>query len=120
MNKKVNMKKRNPRVTVCYTQEEYKKVMNDAKACGLKKSQFIHEASLNKVLNAIMTEKQADALISLKAARADLISIKNALKGATQEQRKRYFRNVEFMKAWIDGINSLIRRLAEIDSTFKR
>lgn len=40
--------------------------------------------------------------------------------GTTQEQRKKYFRNEQFIRQWIEGVNSLIRRLVEIESIFKR
>ena len=75
-----------------------------ATACGLKKSQYIHDTSLGP----------------LKAARGELILIKNALHGTTQEQRKKYFRNEQFMRQWIEGVNSLIRRLVEIEGMFRR
>ena len=40
--------------------------------------------------------------------------------GTTQEQRKKYFRNEQFMRQWMEGVNSLIRRLVEIEGMFKR
>ena len=40
--------------------------------------------------------------------------------GTTQEQRKKYYRNEQFMRQWIKGVNCLIRRLVEIESMFKR
>ena len=120
MEQKIERKGRNPRITVCYTSEEYKKIVDNAAACGLKKSQYIHDTSLGQEPKAMMSDKEADALISLKAARGELILIKNALHGTTQEQRKKYFRNEQFMKQWIEGVNSLIRRLVEIEGMFKR
>ena len=48
------------------------------------------------------------------------VIIKNALHGTTQEQRKKYFRNEQFMRQWMEGVNSLIRRLVEIEGMFKR
>jgi hypothetical protein len=120
MEQKKERKGRNPRITVCYTPEEYKKIVDNAAACGLKKSQYIHDASLGLEPKAIMSDKEADALISLKTARGELILIKNALHGTTQEQRKKYFRNEQFMRQWIEGVNSLIRRLVEIEGIFKR
>jgi CRISPR/Cas system-associated protein Csx1 len=120
MEQKIERKGRNPRITVCFTPEEYKKIVDNAAACGLKKSQFIHDTSLGQEPKVMMSDKEADALISLKAARGELILIKNALHGTTQEQRKKYFRNEQFMKQWIEGVNSLIRRLVEIEGMFKR
>lgn len=111
---------RNPRITVCYTPDENEKIVKLATACGLKKSQYIHDTSLGQEPKVMMSDKEADALMSLKAARGELVLIKNALHGTTQEQRKKYFRNEQFMRQWIEGVNSLIRRLVEIESMFKR
>ncbi len=120
MEQKIERKGRNPRITVCYTPEEYKKIVDNAAACGLKKSQYIHDTSLGQEPKVMMSDKEADALMSLKAARGELVLIKNALHGTTQEQRKKYFRNEQFMRQWIEGVNSLIRRLVEIEGMFKR
>lgn len=120
MTKNKEHKERNPRITVCYTPEEYEKILGKAAICGLKKSQYVHDSSLEQEPKEMMTDKQADALISLGGARGELILIKNALHGTTQEQRKKYFRNEQFMREWINGINSLIRRLADIDHMFRR
>lgn len=110
----------NPRITVCYTPEENQSIIEMASACGLKKIQYIHDTSLGQEPKVMMSDKEADALMSLKAARGELILIKNALHGTTQEQRKKYFHNEQFMRQWIKGVNSLIRRLVEIESMFKR
>lgn len=120
MEQKIKHKGRNPCITVCYTPNENKKIVMLATACGLKKSQYIHNTSLGQKPKVMMTDKEADALMSLKAARGELVLIKNALHGTTQEQRKKYFRNEQFMKQWIEGVNSLIQRLVEIESMFKR
>ena len=120
MNKNKEHRGRNPRITVCYTPDENRRIIDKATACGLKKSQYIHDTSLGREPKVMMSDKEADALMSLKAARGELVLIKNALHGTTQEQRKKYFRNEQFMRQWIEGVNSLIRRLVEIEGMFKR
>ena len=120
MEQKIERKGRNPRITVCSTRDENEKIVMLASACGLKKSQYIHDTSLGLEPKVMMSDKEADALMSLKAARGELVLIKNALHGTTQEQRKKYFRNEQFMRQWIEGVNSLIRRLVEIEGLFKR
>ena len=120
MEHKIERKGRNPRITVCYTRDENERIVKLASACGLKKSQYIHDISLGQEPKVMMSDKEADALMSLKAARGELVLIKNALHGTTQEQRKKYFRNEQFMRQWIEGVNSLIRRLVEIEGMFKR
>ena len=120
MNKTIEREGRNPRITVCYTPDENQRIKEMASVCGLKKSQNIHDTSLGQEPKVMMSDKEADALMSLKAARGELVLIKNALHGTTQEQRKKYFRNEQFMRQWMEGVNSLIRRLVEIESMFKR
>ena len=105
---------------MCYTSDKNRRIIEIAPACGLKKSQYIHDTSLGQEPKVMMSDKEADALMALKAARGELILIKNALHGTTQEQHKKYFRNEQFMHQWIEGVNSLIRRLVEIESMFKR
>ena len=117
MNKTIERKGRNPRITVCYTPDENQRIIEMASACGLKKSLY---TSLRQEPKVMMSDKEVEALMSLKAARGELILIKNALHGTTQEQRKKYFRNEQFMHQWIEGVNRLIRRLVEIESMFKR
>lgn len=120
MNKTIERKGRNPRITVCYTPDENQRIIEMASACGLKKSQYIHDTSLRQEPKVMMSDKEVEALMSLKAARGKLILIKNALHGTIQGQRKKYFRNEQFMHQWIEGVNRLIRRLVEIESMFKR
>ena len=105
MRQNIERKGRNPRITVCYTPDENEKIIKLATACGLKKSQYIHDTSLGQEPKVMMSDKEADALMS---------------HGTTQEQRKKYFRNEKFMRQWIEGVNSLIRRLVEIEGMFKR
>ena len=95
--------------SVRYTPEE--DALLDAKCTktGLPKSVLIHDTSLGYDPPQLMTDEQ-EALKSLSAARSELIGIRNALNGRSQEQRKRLFKNEQFMLAWMDGVNALIRR----------
>ncbi len=92
----------------------------DAKCatCGLPKSVLIHDTSLGYDPPQLMTAGQEEALKSLSAARSELIGIRNALNGRSQEQRKRLFRNDQFMQIWIDGVNTLIREWKTIQDHF--
>ena len=84
MKQDVKHKGRNPRITVCYTPEENKRIIEMASACGLKKSQYIHDISLGQEPKVMMSDREAEALMSLKAARGELILINNALQSTTQ------------------------------------
>lgn len=84
MRQNIERKGRNPRITVCYTPDENEKIVKLATTCGLKKSQYIHDTSLGQEPKVMMSDKEADALMSLKAARGELVLIKNALHGTTR------------------------------------
>ena len=86
MDKILEPKGRNPRITVCYTPDENQRVIEMASACGLKKSQYIHDTSLGQKPKVMMSNKEADALMSLKAAHGELVLIKNALHGTTDRK----------------------------------
>lgn len=104
--------------SVRYTSEE--DALLDAKCatCGLPKSVLIHDTSLGYDPPQLMTDSQEEALKSLSAARSELIGIRNALNARSQEQRKRLFRNDQFMLAWMDGVNALIREWKTIQDYF--
>ena len=104
--------------SVRYTPEE--DALLDAKCAktGLPKSVLIHDTSLGYAPPQLMTDEQEEALKSLSAARSELIGIRNALNGRSQEQRKRLFKNEQFMLAWMDGVNALIRRWKDIQDYY--
>ena len=104
--------------SVRYTPEE--DALLDAKCSktGLPKSVLIHDTSLGYDPPQLMTDEQEEALKSLSAARSELIGIRNALNGRSQEQRKRLFKNEQFMLAWMNGVNALIRRWKDIQDYF--
>lgn len=104
--------------SVRYTSEE--DALLDAKCAtsGLPKSVLIHDTSLGYDPPQLMTDSQEEALKSLSAARSELIGIRNALNARSQEQRKRLFRNDQFMLAWMDGVNALIREWKTIQDYF--
>ena len=104
--------------SVRYTPEE--DMVLDAKCAiyGLPKSVLIHDTSLGYAPPQLMPDGQEEALKSLSAARSELIGIRNALNARKQEQRKRLFKNDQFMLAWMDGVNALIREWKNIQDYF--
>ena len=104
--------------SVRYTPEEDAVLDAKCATCGLPKSVLIHDTSLGYAPPQLMTDGQEEALKSLSAARTELIGIRNALNGRSQEQRKRLFKNDQFMVAWMDGVNALIREWKIIQDYF--
>ena len=60
-----------------------------------------------------MMEEKANS--SMANARGDILHIKNALSGKSQEELLRYFRDANFMNYWILATDKLIRRWYEIE-----
>lgn len=112
-------KVRNPRITVCYTPKEYATILEESAKAGIKKSQYVHDKSLEIMLYQLMNDEQTKALISLGDARSELVHIHNALGGKTQEELHSYFHDAEFMNSWIEATTYLIRRWGDIQSHFK-
>ena len=104
--------------SVRYTPEEDAVLDAKCATCGLPKSVLIHDTSLGYAPPQLMTDGQEEALKILSAARSELIGIRNALNGRSQEQRKRLFKNDQFMVAWMDGVNALIREWKIIQDYF--
>jgi len=104
--------------SVRYTPNEDAVLDAKCATCGQPKSVFIHDTSLGYNPPQLMTDGQEEALKSLSAARSELIGIRNALNARSQEQRKRLFRNDQFMQVWMDGVNALIREWKTIQDHF--
>ena len=117
---RVARKARNPRITVCYTPEEYRHILEESGKAGLRKSQYVHAASLGHVLYQIMSDEQTRALLSLGDARSELVHIHNALSKKSQEELLTFFHDAEFMGGWIEATTYLIRRWGEIQRYFTK
>ena len=106
-------------IDVRFTDEEYSLVVGNAAKCGKPKSIYIHDLAIGHQPSSMMTDTQEAALLSLGDARSELVSVRNALHGQSQEMRKRLFKNEQFMKMWITSLEGLIRRLSQIQHYFK-
>lgn len=107
------------RITIRLTEQEYSELTENAAACGMHKSTYAHDRLIGQPPHLLMTDEQAEALSSLTAARSELVGIRNALNGRTQDERKVLFKNDRLMTRWIGAVNTLIKRWAEIADKFK-
>lgn len=96
------------------TTDERKHIADKAASCGLSISEYVRECAVGHSPKLRMTEAEIEAFNSLAEARGELVRIKNALSGKTQEQRKRYFDNQDFMRFWINAVDKLIRQWYDI------
>ena len=111
-NEKQNI--RNRHIDIRLTEEEYKKVFEKAAECGLTLSNYGRRLLQNHHPSKRLSEEDVQGLNSLSDARADLIRIQNVLKGKRDEIKKRYFRDENYMRAWIEAVNRLIVRWGQI------
>ncbi len=90
--------------------EEYAIGQKNAEACGLSVSEYGRKCFIGQKLKLHLTEREIEAYKSLSDARGDLVHIRSALKGKTQQQIRNYFDNDEFMTAWVKAINNIIQQ----------
>ena len=100
--------KRGRRVEFRLNDEEYDIGLENATACGMSISEYGRKCFVNQTPKQHLTEREIEAYKSLADARGDLVHVRNALKGRTQEQIKNYFNDDEFMRNWILAINNII------------
>ncbi len=102
--------KRNITFTVRISAEEYGTICEKAAQCGLSKSSYVRKVLTGHQPKARLTERELLALEGLSSARGDLIKVSNVLKGKSQEERKAFFRDVNFMRYWINAVSQLIEQ----------
>ena len=90
--------------------EEYAIGLKNAEACGLSVSEYSRKRFIGNEPKLHLTEREIEAYKSLSDARGDLVHIRSALKGKTQQQIRNYFDNDEFMTAWVKAINNIIQQ----------
>ena len=100
--------KRNRRVEFRLNDEEYDIGLANAIACGMTISEYGRRCFVEHKPKLHLTEREIEAYKSLVDARGDLVHVRNALKGRTQDQIKNYFNDDEFMRNWILAINNII------------
>lgn len=105
---------RNRHIDIRLTEEEYKMVVEKARECGLTLSNYGRKLLQNHHPSKRLSDEEVQGLNSLSDARADLIRIQNVLKGKPDEIKKRYFRDENYMRAWIEAVNRLIVRWGQI------
>ena len=95
--------------------KEKQEIEAKAKLCAMSPSRYIRRCVVGHSPKLHLTEQETEAFISLADARGDIVHIKNALSGKSQEELLRYFRDANFMNYWILATDKLIRRWYEIE-----
>ena len=97
------------------TTKEKQEIEGKAKLCAMSQSKYIRKCVVGHKPKLHLTERETEAFISLANARADIIHIKNALSGKSQDELLRYFRDANFMNYWIMATDKLVRRWYDIE-----
>ena len=101
---------RSRRIEARVTDAELDRIVALAQQCGLTLSGYLRRCALGQHPKQRLNGREIEALCSLTDARAELIHIRNALKGRSQQERQRYFGNPCFMEQWIVAANRLIEQ----------
>ena len=114
---KKNIKKSNLECRMAFrvTAKEKEEIVVKAQQCAMSQSTYIRRCVVGHKPKLHLTEQETEAFISLANARGDIIHIKNALSGKSQEELVRYFRDASFMNYWIMATDKLVRRWYEIE-----
>ncbi len=101
---------RSRRIEARVSDAELKRIVALAAQCGLTLSTYLRRCTLGHRPKRRLSEREIEALCSLTDARAELIHIRNALKGRSRQERQRYFGNPRFMEQWIVAVNRLVEQ----------
>lgn len=97
------------------TAKEKDSIVANARQCSISQSDYIRRCVVRHKPKLHLTERETAAFISLANARGDIIHIKNALSGKSQDELLRYFRDENFMNYWIMATDKLVRRWYDIE-----
>ncbi len=101
---------RSRRIEARVSDAELNRIVALAAQCGLTLSDYLRRCALGQRPKRRLSEREIEALCSLTDARAELIHIRNALKGRSRQERQRYFGNPRFMEQWIVAVNRLVEQ----------
>jgi len=101
---------RSRRIEARVSNAELDRIVALAAQCGLTLSGYLRRCALGQHPKQRLNDREIEALCSLTDARAELIHIRNALKGRSQQERQRYFGNPRFMEQWIVAVNRLVEQ----------
>lgn len=97
------------------TDEEYAKLIKYADETNMSVGRYLVECGLKNAPKKRLTQEEVEALNSLTAARTDLINVRNALSGKSEEEKSRLFNSRTFMKWWVNAVTKLIKHWYDIE-----
>lgn len=113
--------KKDCRMAFRVTSEQKRTIEEKANECGLSVSEYVMFRALNCEPKRRMTDDEIKVYLTLADVMTSINHLKNALKGKTQEELMRYFRDADFMNWWIVETAKAVRKLHEIlDSLSKQ
>ena len=100
------------------TDSQYDEIKDKALRCGRSVSDYVRDLVIGYVPHLLMTRAQEKALAFLGAGRSELVRFRNAFRAMSQERRKQFFDDPEFMAEWLQYVNYLIIRWKKIKNFF--
>jgi hypothetical protein len=105
---------RSVHLDVRFSPEEKAQITQTAQRCGLNLSNYVRKRALGYQPKARLTDKEAEALVSLCNVRGDMVHFKNALTGLSKQERAQRLFNPRFLAGWMEAIEKIILRWNQI------
>lgn len=105
------------RIDIRVTQAQADEIEKQMALCGMNRSEYCRKLITGHKPRKRLSQEELKALNLLADSRAELIHIRNVLKGKPEEFKLQCFRSVSYMQWWIAAVDSVIRRWTDIIKT---
>lgn len=106
------------RLIIRVSDEDAKKVEENARLCGLTRSAYLRKIIAGKTPKMRMTEKERAAFASFQDARGDIVRLFNFLKSRPAPMRSKIMNSITFIKKWIKAAQKILTRMVEVEKSF--
>ena len=103
------------RLEVRLTEEDHAKIAQTADSCNKSISKYVRELVTGHKPRQRLSDREAEALYTLAAARSDLIHIVTRVRAFEAKDRAKYFNDTRFVEQWMQAAEPLIKRWKEIE-----
>ena len=95
------------------TAQELSMIKNNAKQCGMTRSDFIRVRALGYKPRQRLSDTELDGLRQLAACRTDMVNFANALHGLNDNEKIRLFRHQPTMLDWYEKVAYVTDRVTD-------
>lgn len=119
-NKLTERVNRSKHIDIRLTPGEYESIIDKAQSCNLTASVYARKVLMGARPRHRLTNREVEILSTLGDASGDLVRVRNILKNKSDAERRELFGSVDYMKKWIDYINTFIERWKEVSQSLTR